>query len=132
MMISRQPARLLWLLWLLSGVAVARDPFAPAETASCLQPAPALTQWRLQGIIGRADDYRGWLLSPQGQVVTVASTGDFLLYPWEVSEINGVAIHLQVAQRCEQQRFTLRLKGRDYEMDNHRDTGAAESTGPQQ
>ncbi|MCU5771858.1 DUF2531 family protein [Erwiniaceae bacterium BAC15a-03b] len=129
---SSRAARLLWLLWLLSGVAAARDPFAPSETASCLQQVPALTQWRLQGIIGRAADYRGWLLSPQGQVVTVANSGDFPLYPWEVSEINGAAIHLQAVQSCEPRGFSLRLKGRNDEMDNHHDVSTAEPVRAQQ
>lgn len=100
-----------WLILLLSSAIDARDPFSPPPTASCLREVPSLIGWRLQGIIGRGNDYRGRLLSPSGKVVTIIHAGSFPIYPWQIGEINRLEINLHTVQSCEQQQFTLQLKG---------------------
>ncbi|KAB8312371.1 DUF2531 family protein [Erwinia endophytica] len=45
----------------------ARDPFQPPETISCLALRSTAPLWRLRDIVGRAEDYRAWLVSPQGK-----------------------------------------------------------------
>lgn len=118
------------LLWLLAAAAFARDPFAPPESANCLGELPGLTQWRLQGIIGREHDYRGWLRSPQGKSVAVRADSPFPLYPWQVGKIDQYSISLQVAAGCVQGQFSLRLKGRAYEKDSHRPAVVADKQQP--
>ncbi len=68
-----------------AGVAQARDPFRPLPGAACLAEVEPLSEWRLQGIIGRAPRFQGWLLTPQGKSVHVLSDQPFPLFPGKPS-----------------------------------------------
>ena len=57
---------LLILLLCCSGV-LARDPFRPVAGSVCEASVEPLTDWRLQGIIGREAHFHAWLLTPQGE-----------------------------------------------------------------
>lgn len=120
----------MWLITLVIVEAQARDPFAPPPVIRCVTELPALGQWRLQGVIGRESDWRGWLLSPEGQVLTVVPDSHFPIYPWQISQINGQSISFRATQSCEEQQFSLRLKGRLYEKDTHRDAVVADDQQP--
>lgn len=56
------------LLLLLACCSSARDPFSSPGGASCLSPEPA-SAWRLLGVIGRADRFDAWLISPTGTLL---------------------------------------------------------------
>lgn len=120
------------MLALLSATTTARDPFSPLTLARCTQQAPELRQWRLQGIIGRPGDYHGWLYSPQGQNLRVTPDSVLPLYPWQVSEISALALHLHTGQPCARQQFSWRLQGRLYEKNDDRDDAAVQPVGAQQ
>ncbi len=120
------------MLALLSATTTARDPFSPLTLARCTQQAPELRQWRLQGIIGRPGDYHGWLYSPQGQNLRVTPDSVLPLYPWQVSEISALALHLHTGQPCARQQFSWRLQGRLYEKDDDPDAAAVQPVGAQQ
>ena len=119
-------------LGLLCAAATARDPFSPLTLARCTQQAPELSQWRLQGIIGRPGDYHGWLYSPQGQNVRVTPDSVLPIYPWQVSEISALALHLHTGQPCARQQFSWRLQGRLYEKNDDRDAAAVQPIRAQQ
>lgn len=111
---------------------MARDPFSPLTLARCTQQAPELSQWRLQGIIGRPGDYHGWLYSTQGQSVRVTPDSVLPLYPWQVREISALALHLHTGQPCARQQFSWRLQGRLYEKDDDPHAAAVQPIRPQQ
>lgn len=122
----------LWLVTLMVASAQARDPFVAPQVARCVTELPTLSQWHLQGVIGRDNDWRGWLLSPQGQVLAVVPESNFPVYPWQISEINGQSISFRATQSCEEGQFSLRLKGRFNEKDRHRHAVVADDQQPRQ
>lgn len=125
-------SRMLWLMVLVVADAQARDPFVPPQVIRCVTELPTLNQWRLQGVIGRESDWRGCLLSPQGQALTVVPDSHFPVSPWQIGEINGQSIRFRATESCEERQFSLRLKGRLYEKDNHRHAVAADDQQPRQ
>lgn len=124
--------RIAGLLWLLSAMVAARDPFAPPVTARCEGKAAELNQWRLQGVIGRSGDFRGWLRSPQGQSLRVMAHSPFPVAPWQVDDIGPQSISLRTASGCGEQHFSLQLKGRAYEKDSDRHAVADDRLRPRQ
>ncbi|WP_205950828.1 HofP DNA utilization family protein [Pantoea stewartii] len=107
-----------------AGVAQERDPFRPLPGAACLTEVEPLSEWRLQGIIGRAPRFQGWLLTPQGKSVHVLSDQPFPLFPWQTLRFTSRSLQLFIPGSCPAQRFTFHLKGRLHDKDSDSDTPA--------
>ncbi|WP_128177102.1 HofP DNA utilization family protein [[Pantoea] beijingensis] len=124
-----------WISWSIVVIAYfahARDPFSPPDAMTCLSEIPRPVQWRLQGIIGRKNDYRGWLLSPQGQSLTM-STGDvFPLAPWFIDEIGPMSVMLSEEKSCRPGQYQLTVKGPFDDKDIHHVNRTARYPQPRQ
>ncbi|MDJ0037814.1 HofP DNA utilization family protein [Pantoea allii] len=112
------------LLLLCCGVAQARDPFRPLTGVACVAEVEPLSEWRLQGIIGRAPRFQGWLLTPQGNAVKVLSDQPFPLLPWQTDQFTSRTLRLSVPGSCSSQYFTFHLKGSPHDKDIDSDVSA--------
>ena len=104
----RHSLLILLLCW---GDVLARDPFRPVAASLCQAAVAPLTGWRLQGIAGRETRYQAWLLTPQGERVTLGSDTPFPLTPWQLVAITSRSLTLAVPASCHAQRTTFYLKG---------------------
>lgn len=109
---------LLILLLCCSGV-LARDPFRPVAGSVCEASVEPLTDWRLQGIIGREAHFHAWLLTPQGESVTARTGKPFPFAPWQLADMTRRSLTLAVPNSCNAQLAVFYLKGRSHDKDNH-------------
>ncbi|MFP3438197.1 HofP DNA utilization family protein [Pantoea sp. SIMBA_133] len=113
------------LLLLCCGAVHARDPFRPLPGTACLADVEPLSEWRLQGIVGRAPRFQGWLVTPQGHGVKVLSDRPFPMGPWQTVQFTSRTLELSVPGSCSSQRFTFRLKGSLHDKDSDSDVAGA-------
>lgn len=113
----------LLILLMCCGSALARDPFQPMAGAACIQQVETLPGWRLQGIIGREDHYRAWLLGPQGKIITVDAGQPFPLAPWRLASLTRSRVSLVVENSCSTQTLSFQIKGHARDKDEHFDAG---------
>ncbi|QHM77175.1 hypothetical protein C7M52_03171 [Mixta theicola] len=105
---------------LLALPAAGRDPFA-APQAVCRQPAASLANWRLLGIIGRDNDYVGWLRSTEGETLRVAHGRPLPFAEWQLEELAPFRLTLRAPAGCLPPFATLQIKGK---YDEDRDSAA--------
>ncbi|EXU76534.1 DNA utilization family protein [Erwinia mallotivora] len=92
-----------------------RDPFQPPQEADCLNVQPAAAPWQLRGIVGQPDDYRAWLVSPEGRGKLWArqqSPGN----QWQLSQVDARGLTLASMQGCKAV-LKMTLKGDIYARD---------------
>ena len=99
--------------------ALARDPFAPPQ-ASCLATLMSLEHWQLQGMVGRGSHYLGWLRSPQGERLAIASDRPLPFAGWQIDTFTPFHLALSAPHSCVPQHVTLQIKGRYHAKDGHR------------
>lgn len=109
----------LLILLLCCGGALARDPFRPVAGSVCKALVAPLTGWRLQGIIGREARFHAWLLTPQGESVTVRTGKPFSLASWQLADMTRRSVTLAVPDSCTAQQTAFYLKGRSHDKDSH-------------
>lgn len=114
------------LLWLLvwPGALLARDPFQPPAEAACMREVPALSTWRLQGIIGNRDVFYAWLIHPQGMVLQVRPDRPFPVSPWRVVAVSARKLLLVAEKSCTPRFFSFQLKGKYRDTESHIADGA--------
>ena len=108
------PLRLLVLLLVTAGCGAERDPFQPPG-ALCLPAASVPFNWRLKGIIGRADDYHAWLTQAKGKGMP-RMEGQQLDERWQLVKIDARSITLADVTGCLPP-LIKNLKGSTYETD---------------
>lgn len=108
------PLRLLVLLLVTAGCGAERDPFQPPG-ALCLPAASAPFNWRLKGIIGRADDYHAWLTQAKGKGMP-RRQGQQLDERWQLVKVDAQSIMLADVTDCLPP-LIRNLKGSIYETD---------------
>lgn len=64
-----------------------RDPFKPFLLTSCKNDFEEIKKWKLKGIIGKENDYKAWIMQPNGKWHQL-KTGEFILINWKINEIN--------------------------------------------
>lgn len=109
----------LLILLLCCGGLLARDPFRPVAGSVCEASVEPLTDWRLQGIIGREAHFHAWLLTPQGESVTARTGKPFPFAPWQLADMTRRSLTLAVPNSCNAQLAVFYLKGRSHDKDNH-------------
>lgn len=109
----------LLILLLCCGGVLARDPFRPVAGSVCEASVEPLTDWRLQGIIGREAHFHAWLLTPQGESVTARTGKPFPFAPWQLADMTRRSLTLAVPNSCNAQQAVFYLKGRSHDKDNH-------------
>ncbi|WP_410009295.1 DUF2531 domain-containing protein [Pantoea agglomerans] len=109
----------LLILLLCCGGLLARDPFRPVAGSVCEASVEPLTDWRLQGIIGREARFHAWLLTPQGESVTARTGKPFPFAPWQLADMTRRSLTLAVPNSCNAQLAVFYLKGRSHDKDNH-------------
>ncbi|MGC1006907.1 DNA utilization family protein [Pantoea agglomerans] len=109
----------LLILLLCCGGVLARDPFRPVAGSVCEASVEPLTDWRLQGIIGREAHFHAWLLTPQGESVTARTGKPFSFAPWQLADMTRRSLTLAVPNSCNAQLAVFYLKGRSHDKDNH-------------
>lgn len=100
----------LFVLLLVMCAAGARDPFLPAGTSPCSLETETTFPWRLQGVIGRPDNYQAWLRSPTSIRQHVAVNDLLPDGGWRVTQIDLHSVSLTDSTQC-QPSLTLHLKG---------------------
>ena len=98
------------LLLLVVNTALARDPFLPAGVSPCPEETAALFAWRLQGVIGRPDNYQAWLSSSGTLRQRVRIEEQLAGSAWRVTHIDLQEVSLADGTQCLPP-LTLRLKG---------------------
>lgn len=84
----------------ISGVSHAgRDPFQPPKNIACLNVKPEIPLWQLRGIVGQQDDYRAWLISPQGSGKLWAK-GQRPDEIWQLLQLDAFSITVASRQGC--------------------------------
>ena len=109
-----------WLLFLCPETALARDPFAPQQQASCLSSVASPERWQLQGMIGRGNRFLGWLRSAQGERLAIASNQPLPFADWQIDAFTPFRLTLSAPQSCVPQRVTLHIKGSYHDKDHRR------------
>ncbi|WP_158780956.1 HofP DNA utilization family protein [Pantoea sp. BAV 3049] len=92
-----------------------RDPFQPPQSVSCLSSPAAVPLWQLRGIVGRAENYRAWLVSPQGKGALWAQQQ----WPdehWQLLKVEALSITAASGLEC-QTPLRIMLKGSIYARD---------------
>ncbi|WP_338560221.1 HofP DNA utilization family protein [Erwinia sp. E_sp_B04_7] len=106
-----------WLLLLLlitAGCRAEKDPFQPPGTV-CETAQSAPFNWRLKGIIGRADDYHAWLTPEKGKGMP-RSQGQQIDQRWQLIKVEAMSITLADVKGCLSP-LKRNLKGSIYEKD---------------
>jgi len=109
----------LLILLLCCGGVLARDPFRPVAGSVCEASVEPLTGWRLQGIIGRKAHFHAWLLTPQGESITVRTGKPFSFAPWQLADMTRHSLTLAVPNSCNPQQTAFYLKGRSHDKDSY-------------
>ncbi|WP_370641023.1 HofP DNA utilization family protein [Pantoea sp. Mb-10] len=98
-------------LLLCASLAWARDPFQPPRASACLPQPISLSDWHLEGILGVAPDYVGWLISAQGTRYRVTRHTLLPGTAWQAAHLSARTLVLSTTAACAQQQHTWTLHG---------------------
>lgn len=100
----------------------ARDPFSPPGSASCLKMDRIFEDWKLVGIIGRDEQFTGWLRFKDEKALNRVTAND--PYPfsgWKIERIKPFQLSFKVSVRapireqiiptCQGHRIVMEMKG---------------------
>ncbi|WP_343464261.1 HofP DNA utilization family protein [Pantoea sp.] len=104
-------------LLLCASLAWARDPFQPLRASACPAEYVSLSGWRLEGILGVAPDFVGWLISDRGSRYRVTPQMILPGTAWQVAHLSARTLVVSTTEECAQQQHTWTLQGGMSEKD---------------